>query len=148
MPTDDAPTTSEWTTILLPSKVQLILEVWGYLHQWIWSSLIKIIATDCLLSTIICTDSLNRNLFTPLLMQKLIAIIYALFCFRCHEMSVSRRVSRCTSAPWFSPWCNTYGRSTRTPPRRVKIPTSVWLISSRWDNPDVLLIWVIFFAYE
>ena len=29
-PTGDAPTTSEWSTILLP-KVQLILEVWQYI---------------------------------------------------------------------------------------------------------------------
>ena len=28
--TGDAPTTSEWSTILLPTKVQLILEVWQY----------------------------------------------------------------------------------------------------------------------
>ena len=27
-PTGDAPTTSEWSTILLPSKVRLILEAW------------------------------------------------------------------------------------------------------------------------
>ena len=26
----DAPTASEWSAILLPSKVQLILEVWQY----------------------------------------------------------------------------------------------------------------------
>ena len=30
VPTGDAPTTSEWSTILLPTKVQLILEVWQY----------------------------------------------------------------------------------------------------------------------
>ena len=30
-PTGDAPTTSEWSTILLPTKVQLILEVWWQL---------------------------------------------------------------------------------------------------------------------
>ena len=29
-PTGDAPTTSEWLTILLPAKVQLILETWQY----------------------------------------------------------------------------------------------------------------------
>ena len=29
-PTGDAPTTSEWSTILLPSKVRLILETWRY----------------------------------------------------------------------------------------------------------------------
>ena len=29
-PTGDAPTTSEWATILLPTKVKLILEVWWY----------------------------------------------------------------------------------------------------------------------
>ena len=29
----DAPTTSEWSTILLPSKVRLILETWRYLTQ-------------------------------------------------------------------------------------------------------------------
>ena len=27
-PTGNAPTTSEWSTILLPTKVQLILETW------------------------------------------------------------------------------------------------------------------------
>ena len=30
-PTGDAPTTSEWSTILLPTKVRLILEVLQYL---------------------------------------------------------------------------------------------------------------------
>ena len=30
VPTGDAPTTSEWSTILLPSKVHFILKVWGY----------------------------------------------------------------------------------------------------------------------
>ena len=30
-PTGDAPTTSEWSTILLPSKVRLILETWWYI---------------------------------------------------------------------------------------------------------------------
>ena len=30
VPTGDAPTTSEWSTILLPTKVQLILEVSQY----------------------------------------------------------------------------------------------------------------------
>ena len=29
-PTGDAPTTSEWSTILLPIKVRLILETWRY----------------------------------------------------------------------------------------------------------------------
>ena len=29
-PTGDAPTTSEWSTILLPTKVRLLLEVWRY----------------------------------------------------------------------------------------------------------------------
>ena len=29
-PTGDAPTTSEWSTIVLPTKVQLILETWRY----------------------------------------------------------------------------------------------------------------------
>ena len=33
-PTGDAPTTSEWSTILLPTMVQLILEVW----QQVWNS--------------------------------------------------------------------------------------------------------------
>ena len=45
-PTGDAPTTSEWLTILLPTKVRLILETWRYvthddiiiwkrfLHDW------------------------------------------------------------------------------------------------------------------
>ena len=30
-PTGDAPTTSEWSTIILPAKVGLILEIWRYL---------------------------------------------------------------------------------------------------------------------
>ena len=30
-PTGDAPTTSEWSTILLPTKVRFILEVWRYI---------------------------------------------------------------------------------------------------------------------
>ena len=30
-PTGDAPTTSEWSTILLPTKVRLILEVLRYI---------------------------------------------------------------------------------------------------------------------
>ena len=29
-PTGDAPTTSEWSAILLPNEVQLILDVWRY----------------------------------------------------------------------------------------------------------------------
>ena len=32
-PTGNAPTTSEWSTILLPTKVQLILEVWQYFFR-------------------------------------------------------------------------------------------------------------------
>ena len=31
-PTGDAPTTSEWSTILLPNKVHLILEIWRYME--------------------------------------------------------------------------------------------------------------------
>ena len=31
MPTGDAPTTSEWSTILLPTKVRIILETWRYI---------------------------------------------------------------------------------------------------------------------
>ena len=30
-PTDDAPTTSDWSTIILPTKVLLILEAWRYI---------------------------------------------------------------------------------------------------------------------
>ena len=30
-PTGDAPTTSEWSTNLLPTKVRFILDVWRYL---------------------------------------------------------------------------------------------------------------------
>ena len=30
-PTGDAPTTSEWSTILLPTKVRVILETWRWL---------------------------------------------------------------------------------------------------------------------
>ena len=29
-PTGDAPTTSEWSTIQLPTKLPLILEIWRY----------------------------------------------------------------------------------------------------------------------
>ena len=29
-PTGNAPTTTEWSTILLPTKVRLILKVWRY----------------------------------------------------------------------------------------------------------------------
>ena len=32
-PTGDAPTTSEWSTILLPTKVRLILEVLRYMYM-------------------------------------------------------------------------------------------------------------------
>ena len=32
VPAGDAPTTSEWSTILLPTKVHLILEVWQYVE--------------------------------------------------------------------------------------------------------------------
>ena len=38
MPTGDAPNTPEWSAILLPTKVQLELEVWWYMrnnHIWI-----------------------------------------------------------------------------------------------------------------
>ena len=40
-PPGDAPTAYEWPTILLPAKVQLILEVWWYchlkwFHSWLW----------------------------------------------------------------------------------------------------------------
>ena len=37
-PTGDAPATSEWSTILLPTKVRLILEVGWYLHLEQWKS--------------------------------------------------------------------------------------------------------------
>ena len=33
-PAGDAPTTSEWSTILLPTKVQFILDVWQYVIAW------------------------------------------------------------------------------------------------------------------
>ena len=33
-PTSDAPTTSEWSRILLPTKVRLMLEVLRYLQNW------------------------------------------------------------------------------------------------------------------
>ena len=33
-PTGDVPTTSEWLTLLLPTKVCLILEVWRYIHVY------------------------------------------------------------------------------------------------------------------
>ena len=37
-PTGDAPTTAEWSTILLPTKVPLILEVWRYISVKIFIS--------------------------------------------------------------------------------------------------------------
>ena len=46
--TGDAPTTSEWSTILLPIKVRLILETWWYLwhtpahNELVYEWLIKI----------------------------------------------------------------------------------------------------------
>ena len=49
-PTGDAPTTSEWSTILMPTKVCLISEVWGWYWQWeipacakwkLWKKIIK-----------------------------------------------------------------------------------------------------------
>ena len=34
----DAPTTSEWSTILLPTKVHLVLETWRYfISHWLMS---------------------------------------------------------------------------------------------------------------
>ena len=33
-PTGDAPTTSEWLTILLPTEVRLILESWQYVFVY------------------------------------------------------------------------------------------------------------------
>ena len=33
-PTGDAPTTSEWSTILMLTKVRLILETWRYINGW------------------------------------------------------------------------------------------------------------------
>ena len=33
VPKDDAPTTSEWSTILFPSKVPLILDIWWYIKH-------------------------------------------------------------------------------------------------------------------
>ena len=40
VPTGDAPTTSEWPTFLLPTKVRLILEIWQYVA---WNHYITII---------------------------------------------------------------------------------------------------------
>ena len=38
-PTGDDPTTSEWSTIVLPPKVQLILEVWQYVTIYCLSNM-------------------------------------------------------------------------------------------------------------
>ena len=38
-PTGDAPTTSEWSTIWLPTKVRLILEDWRYVNST-WDNII------------------------------------------------------------------------------------------------------------
>ena len=43
-PTNDAPTTSEWSTILLLSKVWLILEVWQYIFFTSWGHVISSIS--------------------------------------------------------------------------------------------------------
>ena len=32
-PTGDSPTTSEWSTILPPTKVRLILDIWWYIFM-------------------------------------------------------------------------------------------------------------------
>ena len=39
-PTGDAPTTSEWSTIFLPTKVCLILETWQYVICNIFSDIL------------------------------------------------------------------------------------------------------------
>ena len=36
-PIGDAPTTSEWSTILLPTEVRIILEVWRYFFSFFMS---------------------------------------------------------------------------------------------------------------
>ena len=62
-PTGDAPTTSEWSTILLPTNLCLILDVWLYL---LWTGVIGTmshptsinkISTDCILSREILSHS-------------------------------------------------------------------------------------------
>ena len=53
-PTGDAPTTSEWSTILLPTKVRLILENWRYILFIKWQ-----IELDTM-SVVLCTNNQNE----------------------------------------------------------------------------------------
>ena len=41
VPTGDAPTTSEWSTIELPTKVRLILETWRYESPGVFTLLLN-----------------------------------------------------------------------------------------------------------
>ena len=53
MPTGDAPTTSEWATIQLPTKVRLILETWRYFNDLMqiynisWATILEMLQTCC-----------------------------------------------------------------------------------------------------
>ena len=77
-PTGDAPTTSEWSTILLPTKVRLILEFYGkfslynifetylmklpHLDDGMWLSLFG--KFESLVSSMQLTDSIFQELYT------------------------------------------------------------------------------------
>ena len=61
-PTGDAPTTSEWSTIKLPTKVCLILETWQYIETFTSHALLQQQLSDqqfyCLLNCLILEVSL------------------------------------------------------------------------------------------
>ena len=56
--TGAAPTTSEWSTILLPTKVHLTLDVWRY-HLYVATYLIKI--SESLFVTLFSFDTKNQH---------------------------------------------------------------------------------------
>ena len=64
-PTGDAPTTSEWPTILLPTKVQLILEVLQYFMLdngvcGLVSIALAIMLVPCYTAGILCNQFVDR----------------------------------------------------------------------------------------
>ena len=67
--TGDAPTTSEWSTILLPTKVWLILEVWRYkIMNYAYyailfgeNSLFESVLAHCEMKLETCTCQKNLN---------------------------------------------------------------------------------------
>ena len=62
-PTGDAPTTSEWSTILLPTMVRLRSEVWGYIfldllvHWKGWLQPLQLISPG--VTVLLCVINMN-----------------------------------------------------------------------------------------